>query len=109
MTRDIHTLVLWIRSVAIVASICATSTPAIYAICFPWRSRRIGQLFMLLAVTMALTIDLSMTFMFWRPKDILWVFWIDAIVLTLIAVSTLLLTIFMLRLRFPSKKGKNAR
>lgn len=106
MTRDIHTLILWIRIVAIVASTCSTFLPVTYAVLFPWRSRLVGRLIMFLTVTLAVTIDLSTLFSFWKPKDILWVFWIDAIVLTAIAASTLLLAIFMIRLRFPSKKGK---
>jgi hypothetical protein len=35
------------------------------------------------------------------------VFWIDALVLTLVAVSTSLITLFMLRIKFPSRKGKS--
>ena len=109
MTHDIHTLILWIRIVDLIASVCATSLPVLYATLFPWRSRMIGKLFMMLAVTLAMAIDLSTLFSFWRPADILVRFWISAVVITLIAVSTLLLSIFMTRLRFPSKKVGKAR
>lgn len=109
MTRDIHTLQAWIRVVVFVAAICTTTLPVLYASLFPWRRRRLGQLFMLQAIAFALAMDLTALFSIWGKKiDILILFWIDATVLTLVAVSSLLLAIFMLRLRFPSKKGKNA-
>jgi len=107
MTHNIHTLIIWIRVVAMITSCCVTSFPVIYGTLFPWRHREIGKLIMFYAVSVAIIIDLSTLFSFWRPSDILVVFWIDALVLTLVAVSTSLITLFMLRIKFPSRKGKS--
>jgi hypothetical protein len=107
MNSDIHTLVVWIRVVAVIASLCSTSLPILYST-FPWRTRTLGRLFMLLAVNMALAVDLSTMFLFWRPTSTVIRFWINGTILTLIAISTLLLTIFMWRLKHSSqKKGRS--
>lgn len=105
MTHDIHTLILWIRVVVIIAAACATALPVIYAILFPWYSRVIGRLYMVTKITYAVTIDLTALFMFWQPKNILVVFWVNAIAFTAIAIVSLLMTVFIWRLRYSSKKG----
>lgn len=105
MTRDIETLQLWIRIVAVIASVCTTTLPIVYST-FPWRTRLIGRLFMLQTMSLALTVDVSTMFAFWKPKDVLIVFWVDALMLTLLAISAILMAFFMLKLRSHSLKGE---
>lgn len=109
MTHDINVLRAWIRIVLIVAAICTTAVPLLYSFS-PWRSRRLGQLFMLQAVSFAVAIDLSLLFSYWRPKttedNILLLFWVDASVLTMIAISTAALAWMMVLLNYRKKKGR---
>lgn len=99
MTHDIHVLETWIRVVAVIASICTTSVPVLYSF-LPWRIHRIGKLFMAQAISFAVAMDLTTLFAFWTPSDILVVFWVDAVVLTLIACSTAALTVATWSMRF---------
>ena len=48
--------------------------------------------------------QLSTLLSFWRPKNILVIFWIQAFILTAIAVSTSLLTLWMWRMNGPYRK-----
>jgi hypothetical protein len=106
MTHDIHTLTEWIRVVALIAATCTTMVPILYLF-FPWRSRLIGRIFMLQALSFAAVIDLSTLFSFWHPDDILLVFWIDAIVLTAVAVSTFAFAVLLWSVRPFLKKKDN--
>lgn len=104
MTHDIHTLVAWIRVVALITSTCTTMVPILYLF-FPWRTRLIGRIFMLQALSFAAVIDLSTLFSYWHPDNILLVFWADAIVLTAVAVSTFAFTVLLWSVRpFLKKK-----
>lgn len=94
MTQDIEVLQFWLRVVCVVACVTTTAVPVIYAFA-PWRTRLFGRLFMLQAVSFAAAIDLITLFAFWRPDNILIVFWVEVVVISGIAVSTLLLTIMM--------------
>lgn len=91
LTHDIDVLTQWIRVVLWISAICTTSLPMLYAF-YPWRSTRLGRLFMLMAFSFATAIDLTLLFQYWMPKNILVVFWVDAIVFSLIAISTSLMT-----------------
>lgn len=109
MTRDIHVLQQWIRAVTMIAAICTTSLPILYAFS-PWYKTRLGRLFMAKAISFAVAMDLTCLFMFWTPTDILVIFWVDAIVLTAIAISTTSMAWFVWRLNFPKKrKGRHWR
>lgn len=103
MTHELAVLLLWIRVVAIIASICTTAVPIMYSFS-PWRSRLIGKLFMLQAIAFAVAMDLTALFSFWHPRDILVVFMIDASVLTAVAASTAALTILMWKMNYSQKK-----
>lgn len=103
MNEDIAALVVWILICATVAAICTTAVPILYAF-FPWRTRRLGQLFMLQAVSFAVAMDATVIFTLWTPKSILVLFWINAIVFTAIAISTSLLAWWMWSLRRSAKK-----
>ena len=91
MTQDIEVLRAWIRVVVVLATIGATSVPVIYSFS-SWRERPIGRVLMLQAVTFAAAMNLTALFSFWAPTNILVIFWIDAFVLTGIAVSTSMLS-----------------
>lgn len=103
MTRDIEVLKLWLLFVVVLAAVAATAVPVLYSF-FQWRRLLIGRLFMLLAVSFAAALDLTVIFQFWHP-DILVEFWIDVIVFTAIAVSNVLMFVLMWKLYFKRKKG----
>lgn len=108
MPEDIETLRLWIRIVLIITAICTTSVPVLYAFS-PWRSRLFGRLFMLQAISFAVAMDLSVLLSFWQPKNILIIFWINAIILSGIAASTAALAVMMWVVpRRARKKNTNA-
>lgn len=109
MTRDIDTLVRYLLVVVVIASVCATAVPILYST-GPWRAKKLGRLFMLQAVTIAFALDVTVLFQFWHPKDILWVFWIEVVIYTMIAYSTAMLAWMSWRLNHPKRtKGKRRR
>lgn len=101
-----HVFTVWIRVCVIVAAISTTAVPIIYSFS-RWRSRRLGQLFMLQALAFAAALDLRAVYMFYSPVNILLEFWVKAFVFTLIAISTTALSCLMWRLSHPKKDGKN--
>lgn len=103
MTHDVNILRQWILVCLIIAAIGTTTVPILYAF-FPWRSRRLGQMFMLQAISFAAAIDLTALFAFWNPKNELVLFWVNAIVLTGIAISTSALAWIMWQIK---KKGNS--
>lgn len=94
MTRDIETLTNIIRICLAVAAFFTTLFPVIYLL-FPWQSTRLGRLLMLQAVSFALALDMTLLFTFWMPGDVLVIFWTNALVFFLIAISTCLLTVML--------------
>lgn len=103
MTRDINTLREWIRVVTIIAALATTSVPVIYSLS-PWRTHKLGRLFMYQGIAFAMALDLSAVFQIWRPKDILVLFWTDVIVLTVIAAATSALAILILSMNVPRRR-----
>lgn len=101
------TFILWIRIFVVGAAICATSVPVIYAF-YPWRTRGLGKVFMLQAFTFAVTMDISALFSFWRPRNLLFVFIVDLLILLGIGVSTLTMALFIWKLNHP-RKGRHWR
>lgn len=108
MTRDIDTLVRYLLVVVFIAAICSTAVPILYST-GPWRAKLLGRLFMLQAVSFAAAVDVTVLFQFWHPKDILWVFWIEAIIFTMIAVSTSALAWMSWRVNHPKGKRRRSR
>lgn len=102
MIHDVEFLRLWLSIVAVIASICVTSLPAMYVFS-PWRSRPIGKFFMQLVLSLAVAMDVNTLFIFWRPNIVLRL-WINAIVLTGLAISAAALTILMWRLNHTNRK-----
>jgi hypothetical protein len=103
MTHDIHALLVWIRVCVCIAAVSTTAVPTIYAFS-PWWKRRLGQIFMLKATSFALTLDLTVLFIFWHPKNILIYFWTEAIAFTMISISTSLQAFMIWQLRRKNKK-----
>jgi len=111
MTHDVHVLMVWIFVCLIVAALCTTAFPVLYAF-FPWRSSRLGKLFMLQAVAFAVAMDATVLFNLWVPSSVLLLFWANTIVFGLIAVATSLLTGMLWKLNHINrkiKKEKNGR
>lgn len=100
---DIDFLTGWILGCVIVAAIGATAVPILYSFS-PWRSRRLGQLFMLQALAFAAAVDLNVIFAFWTPSNVLVMFGIEAFIFTAIAISTSALSWLMWRLNHPKKE-----
>lgn len=96
MTRDIETLRAYLRVIVVVVAVCATSLPLVYSLSH-WRARPLGKLIMWLAVTLAMAVDFVVLSMVWVPEDILIVFWIRAIILTMIGGSTASLAFYIWR------------
>jgi hypothetical protein len=103
MTRDVEVLRAWLLVVVVIAAIGATAVPIIYSF-LPWTRHRIGPPFMLQAVALAGAIDMTVLFAFWRPDDILVIFWAQALVFTGIAVSTSTLVWVTIRMRYPNRR-----
>jgi hypothetical protein len=105
MSTDVEALRMWGRVVLIIAAVCTTSVPIMYSY-YPWRSRLLGKIFMLQAISFAVAIDLFTIFSIWSPLEYQWLFWVRAIVLTLIAGSTSAMTWMMWRFSKPLRKGR---
>jgi hypothetical protein len=88
-----------------VAAIGTTSVPIIYAFS-PWYKYRLGQIFMLKAVSFAAAIDVTVLFQFWAPTDILIQFWVEAVLFSAIAVSTSTQAFMIWQLRRKNKKDR---
>lgn len=92
MTHDVQMMVTWIRVVQVIGSVSITGLVLIYST-RPWWTTLFGRLFMLLAISFMIAMDLTTIFSFWRPKNIMVMLWVDAMFLTTIAISTSLLAI----------------
>lgn len=105
--QDTEALEQWILICLIVASVCTTMFPLIWAFS-RWWSTLLGRLLMLQAIAFSVAIDLTLFFQFWEPTpdDIMLIFWLNAIVFGLIAISTLLLTLTMVRMNYIRRKRK---
>jgi hypothetical protein len=103
MTRDADVLRAWLLVVVVIAAMGATAVPIIYSF-LPWTRHRIGPPFMLQAVSLAGALDMTVLFAFWRPDDILVLFWVQVLVFTAIAVSTSTLVWVTIRMRYPNRK-----
>jgi len=103
MTHDIHTLIQILRAVLIVAAVSATSFPFVYSF-FPWRRSLIGRVLMTYAISLAVALDVSCLFAYWRPKNILIQFWVDVICFTFIAIASALMTAVMIGANYKSHR-----
>ena len=99
MTHEIGALIHWVHVCLIVAAFFATLFPLLYLIS-PWYKSVTGRLIMLQAISFAIVIDLTAVFQYWHPNNILFLFWVDTICFTLIAISSALLTFMLCYLNF---------
>lgn len=110
MTRDLETLQQWLKICLLVAAICTTAFPLLWA-WSPWWQTLLGRLMMLQAIAFAAAVDITAFFQYygsdaWFAKHILFIFWLNAIVFALIALATLLLTVTMARMNWRRHKRK---
>lgn len=104
MTHDIHALLLWIRICVCIAAVGTTAVPVIYAFS-PWWTRRLGQIFMMKALSFALAMDMTVLFIFWQP-NILVQFWVEALAFTAISISTSAQAFMIWQLRRKNRKDR---
>lgn len=98
-------LILWIRIALIVASIFTTAVPVIYSFA-PWRTLLLGRLFMYQAISFAVAMDIRVVLLFWKPPSMMWaVYWVNGITISLIAIATASLAIYIWRAIFFKKAG----
>lgn len=91
MTHDIDTLTHWTNIFIWIAAICATSFPILYMFS-PWYKTQIGKVMMLQSAAFALAIDVTLLSRYWRPKDVVILFWMNAVVFGLLAFATASMT-----------------
>lgn len=110
MTSETEALMTWIQVCLVVAALCATSFPVVWAFS-RWWSTLLGRLLMLQAVAFAAAIDLTLVFHFVEISrdNIQTLFWVNAIVLGLIAISTLLLTVTVVRMNYIRRQKKGTK
>jgi hypothetical protein len=89
---------------AIIAAICTTAFPILYAF-YPWRSTILGKMLMLQALAFALAMDGTVIFNLWMPNLIVGVI-VEVVVFGMIAASTASLTVLMWRANHVSRKVK---
>lgn len=104
MAEDIEALRQWILGCLIVASICTTLVPIVFAF-VPWYRSVLGRLFMTQAISFAAVMDVTTLFHFWRPRAII-IFWTNASLLTLIAASTAALAWVIWELNYKTHQRK---
>jgi uncharacterized membrane protein YfcA len=100
MTHDLEVLRQWIRIVQLITCVAVTSFPILYSFT-PWRTRPVGKILMLQGIAFATAMDVSSIISYWRPTNIILVFWIYAFILTFVAVATSLLSVLVVRMNRP--------
>lgn len=95
MPRDVDTLKRWLLVVVIIAGVGINAIPISYSIA-PWWKHSLGRLFMWMSLSFALLVDMAVLLQFWRPKDILTIFWMEALVWTTIGASNIGMAIFII-------------
>jgi len=100
VTHDITVLRTILMVVYIIAAVAASSFPILYSRT-PWRRTPLGRVLMGVGASFAGAMDLTIVFTFWKPKNILIIFWVDIVVISAIAVSTATLTVYMWKMNHP--------
>lgn len=99
MPHDIQNLLHWLHICLTIAAICSTLFPILYAFS-PWYASIIGRVLMLQSVAFAAAIDFTWLVQYWRPFGILTMFWVEAVIFTLISATSLALTLIMVRANY---------
>jgi ABC-type multidrug transport system fused ATPase/permease subunit len=107
MNYDLEKLRDWLRICLIVASVCTTAFPILYAFT-PWYRSILGRALMLQAIAFSLAIDLTLFFQYYEitPDNIKGIFWLNLVVFTLIAVATVCLTVIMVKMNYTGYRRK---
>lgn len=110
MPHDVETLRSWAHLCLVVAAVCTTAFPVLWAFS-RWWSTTLGRLLMLQAVSFSVAVDLTLLFHHWqvKPEQLEFVYWLQAVVFSMMALSTLLLTGTMLRLNYLKSNYKKER
>lgn len=94
--HDIHVLIIWIRTVLVIAVVCSNLFILLYSFS-PWYRSNVGRLLMLQSFSLALALDTTLLFRFWNPqKHLLVLFWIQVVELSLIAIAAALLCVMLI-------------
>lgn len=91
MNSDVHVLRAWIMVALTAAAFFTTAFPLVYSFS-PWYKSALGRSLMLQGVALAAAIDLTLIYQFKRPSSVIVYFWMNAIVLSLVAFASALLT-----------------
>ena len=91
MTHDVQVLRTWIQICLIIAAVCTTVFPLLFA-CSPWYKSSLGRAIMLRSVAFALIIDLTAVFQFWQTDNIMLLFWVNAVSFSLVTIASIILT-----------------
>lgn len=101
MTAELERLEHWLHIFLITAAVCTTLFPLLWAFS-PWYRTLVGRLLMLQSIALALAIDVTTYYQFVeiKPDDIMFIFWLNAVVFGLIALASVLLTVTMIRMNY---------
>lgn len=105
MDPEIETMIFWIRTCLVIAAICTTAFPVLYAFS-PWYNSWLGRTLMLQTLSFAVTIDLTVIFLFWPPENVMVRIWINLAAFTLIAFSSAALTFVLWTKNYQRHKRK---
>lgn len=94
MKANPDVLLFWYRVVCVICSITTTAVPFLYSFT-PWRTRLFGKLFMVQAIALAVAMDMTTLFAFWRPTSILIRFAVGIGILLGIGIATTGLAVMM--------------
>ena len=110
MPHDVETLRSWVHLCLVVAAVCTTAFPVLWSFS-RWWSTTLGRLLMLQAVAFATAVDLTLLFQHWHVphQHYYTVLWVQAFILSWIALSTLLLTGTMICLNYIKRRYKKTK
>lgn len=109
MTDDAAVLLTWAIGCLSITAVCVTAFPIMYAFS-PWYKSPIGRALMTQAIAFMLAIDMTLVAQFWQPDDIIILFWINAIILSFVAIATGWLTVTMVKANYMKhQRSKDAR
>lgn len=105
MTEQLQNLIHWLKIMLVITSVCTTIFPLLWAFS-PWYRTVVGRLLMAQSVCFCVAIDLT-TYTTFRPpppEHIVRYFWIEVVLFTAIAVTSLMLTYTMIRMNYFRRK-----
>jgi hypothetical protein len=107
---DVETLRIWVRVMLLVAAICVTLFPALYATLSPWYRSKIGIALMMKSLSTALLIDYAAVRTYTSPgPPSITSLTVYLALLSLICLASLFITTTMLFLKFNAKGIEDVR